>query len=319
MIHVAWPLMILFLPLPWLARRYLPEATLQGSALFLPFAATVTMEHVPLQRVNSHKRSVLFVLVWLLLVLAGMRPEWLDDPLPVPTTGRQLMLAVDVSGSMATPDMANNASRLNVVQQVGGDFIQHRHGDQVGLILFGTQPYLQAPLSSDLSTVNQFLREAMVGVAGPQTAIGDAIGLALKVMQGNRSNPKGNMVLILLTDGGNNAGMMDPVAAAKMAASRGLRIYTIGVGAQARQGFFGISGNADLDEDTLKEIASITGGEYFRATDIDALQNVYARIDKLEPAAGRDQWYRPHREWFVWPLALALLLSIPALLMRERI
>lgn len=312
MIHVAWPLMILFLPLPWLIRRYLPEARPQGSALFLPFAAT--MEHVPLQRVSSHKR--MFALVWLLLVLAGMRPQWLGDPLPVPTTGRQLMLAVDVSGSMATPDMANNASRLNVVQKVAGDFIQHRQGDQVGLILFGTQPYLQSPLSSDLSTVSQFLREAMVGIAGPQTAIGDAIGLALKVMQANQSKSKGKMVLILLTDGGNNAGMMDPVAAAKMAASSGLRIYTIGVGAQARPGFFGMSGNADLDEDTLKEIASITGGEYFRATDIDALQNVYARIDRLEPVSGNDQWYRPHKEWFVWPLAFALLLSIPAVLMR---
>ena len=310
MIHVAWPLMILFLPLPWLVQRYLPEA--QGSALFLPFAAT--MEHVLFQRVNSHRR--MFALVWLLLVLAGMRPQWLDDPLPVPTTGRQLMLAVDVSGSMATPDMANNASRLNVVQKVAGDFIQHRHGDQVGLILFGTQPYLQSPLSSDLSTVSQFLHEAMVGLAGPQTAIGDAIGLALKVMQANRLKSKGGMVLILLTDGGNNAGMMDPIAAAKMAAGSGLRIYTIGVGAQARQGFFGMSGNADLDEDTLKEIAGITGGEYFRATDMDALQNVYVRIDRLEPVSGPDQWYRPHREWFVWPLAFALLLSIPAVWMR---
>ncbi len=313
MIHVAWPLMILFLPLPWLVRRYLPEA--QGSAVFLPFAAA--LEHAPLQRVNSRRRSVLFALVWLSLVLAGMRPQWLDDPLPAPTTGRQLMLAVDVSGSMATPDMANNASRLNVVQKVAGDFIQHRQGDQVGLILFGTQPYLQSPLSSDLSTVSKFLQEAMVGLAGPQTAIGDAIGLALKVMQANRSKSKGDMVLILLTDGGNNAGMMDPVAAAKMAAGRGLRIYTIGVGAQARQGFFGMSGNADLDEDTLKKIASITGGEYFRATDMDALQNVYARIDRLEPSIGPDQWYRPHSEWFVWPLAFALLLSIPAVWMRE--
>jgi Ca-activated chloride channel homolog len=124
------------------------------------------------------------------------------------------------------------------------------------------------------------------------------------------------MVLILLTDGGNNAGLMEPLAAAKMAASAGLRIYTIGVGAKAQQGIFGSSGNMDLDEDTLKSIAKITHGEYFRATDADALQNVYARIDKLEPSAGREQWYRPHSEWFTWPLALALLLSIPAVMMR---
>ena len=327
MIHIAWPLMILFLPLPWLLRRWLPAATLQGSALFLPFAALVVMERTPLLQVNSRKRSLLFALVWLLLVAAAMRPQWLDDPLPVPTSGRRLLLAVDVSGSMATPDMAGNYSRLNVVQKVAGDFIQHRHGDQVGLILFGTQPYLQAPLTADLDTVSQFLREAVVGVAGPQTAIGDAIGLALKRLQSDpgavqkqgEAKKHGEMVLILLTDGGNNAGLMEPLAAAKMAASSGLRIYTIGVGATAQQSLFGSSGNTDLDEGTLKSIAQITNGEYFRATDANALQNVYARIDKLEPSAGREQWYRPHSEWFTWPLALALLLSIPAVMMRGRV
>ncbi len=312
MIHVAWPLMILFLPLPWLVRRYWPEAT-QGSALFLPFAAGVA--HLSAKRTFSSRRNLLFSLVWLLLIAAAMRPQWLDEPLPVPVTGRQMMLAVDVSGSMATRDMG--ASRLGVVKKVAGDFIKNRHGDQVGLILFGTQPYLQSPISADLSTVSEFLREAMVGIAGQQTAIGDAIGLALKVMLANRAKSKGEMVLILLTDGGNNAGMMDPISAAKIAASSGMRIYTIGVGAEVRQGFFGMSGNADLDENTLKEIARITGGEYFRATDADALDRVYARIDRLEPSSGPDQWYRPHREWFVWPLALALLLSIPAVAIRE--
>ena len=321
MIHIAWPWMILFLPLPWLLRRWLPPATLQGSALFLPFAALVPIDKTPALQVNSRKRSLLFALAWLLLVTATMRPQWLDDPLPVPTTGRRILLAVDVSGSMATPDMAGNYSRLNVVQKVAGDFIQHRHGDQVGLILFGTQPYLQAPLTADLDTVSQFLRESVVGEAGTQTAIGDAIGLALKRLQSNQadSGKQGETVLILLTDGGNNAGMMDPLAAAKIAVSTGLRIYTIGVGAEVEQSLFGTRGNTDLDEDTLKSIARITSGEYFRATDADALQQVYAHIDKLEPSAGREQWYRPHNEWFTWPLALALLLSIPAVMIRERV
>ena len=320
MIHIAWPWMILCLPLPWLLRRWLPPAMQQGSALFLPFAAAVSLQRIPALHANSRKRSVLFALVWLLLVASAMRPQWLDDPLPVPTTGRRLLLAVDVSGSMATPDMAGNVSRLNVVQKVAGEFIQNRHGDQVGLILFGTQPYLQAPLTADLDTVSQFLRESVVGVAGTQTAIGDAIGLALKRLHSseNAAGKAGETVLILLTDGGNNAGMMDPLAAAKMAADAGLRIYTIGVGAAVQQGFFGASGNMDLDEDTLKSIAKITHAEYFRATDANALQKVYARIDKLEPSAGREQWYRPHNEWFTWPLALALLLSIPAVMMRDR-
>jgi Ca-activated chloride channel family protein len=239
----------------------------------------------------------------------------------VPTTGRQLMLAVDVSGSMATPDMENNTSRLQVVQQVAGQFIQHRYGDQLGLILFGTQPYLQAPLTLDLKTVQTFLHEALIGVAGPETAIGDAIGLAIKRLKNDAtSNAKhSRMVMILLTDGGNNAGLMPPLDAAKLAADNGLRIYTIGVGAAVQQGMFGSSGNTDLDEETLQSIAKITGGAYFRATDADALQQVYAQINTLEPAAGHPQWYRPSTEWFFWPLGLALLFSIPTvLLMRGR-
>ena len=322
MIHFAWPWMLLCLPLPLLLARLLPPLQPQGAALFLPFAASVVEAPASFALRRPGARRLLLALIWLLLILAALRPQWLDQPQPVPTTGRRLLLAVDVSGSMATPDMARGASRLDVVKQVAGDFIQHRHGDQVGLILFGTQPYLQAPLTADLDTAGQFLREAQVGVAGPQTAIGDAIGLAIKRLR-DGSNDAGatsmkNTVLILLTDGGNDAGMMDPVEAAKVAAESGLRIYTIGVGAAAQGGFFGSSGNTDLDETTLKAIASTTCGQYFRATDAEALQQVYRAIDQLEPAAGAEQWYRPTTEWFHWPLGLALLLSLPAVLLRGR-
>lgn len=320
MIHVAWPWMLLCLPVPWLLARWLPPARPQGAALFLPFAATVADAALPAGRPMPRPRRLLFALVWLLLVLAAIRPQWLGDPEAVAATGRRLLLAVDVSGSMASQDMAGGASRLQVVQQVAGDFIRRRHGDQVGLILFGTRPYLQAPLTPDLSTVDQFLNEAMIGVAGTQTAIGDAIGLAIKRLKQSppASGRQGDTVLILLTDGSSNAGAMPPVEAAKMAARAGLRIYTIGVGAAAQEGFFGLGGNSDLDEDTLKSIAKITGGEYFRATDAADLERVYARIDRLEPSAARQQWYRPRDEWFAWPLGLALLLSLPAVLWSGR-
>jgi Ca-activated chloride channel family protein len=329
MIHLAWPWMLLFLPLPWLLGRLLPPARPGGAALFLPFAANLAAAGLPENRAWPRWRTLLLALLWLLLVLAAMRPQWLGQPEPVPTTGRRLLLAVDVSGSMATEDMAGGYSRLQVVQKVAGDFIRRRHGDQVGLILFGTRPYVQAPLSADLGTVNQFLQESMIGEAGTETAIGDAIGLALKrlrddsVQAGNQAGAKpvnkSDTVLVLLTDGGNNAGAMPPQQAAQLAADAGLRIYTIGVGAAAQQGFFGLGGgNEDLDEDTLQAIAKTTGGAYFRATDADALQQVYAKIDQLEPSAGREQWYRPSTEWFPWPLALALLLSLPAVLLRER-
>lgn len=322
MIHIDWPWLILALPLPWLFARLLPPVKLQGDALFLPFAAQIAVDDVPTVQPHSRQRRLLFAFLWCLLLAAAVRPQWLGDPLPVATTGRHMLLAVDVSGSMAEQDIAGNASRLDVVQAVAGEFISRRHGDQIGLILFGSRPYLQAPLTADLATVDQFLQQSVVGIAGTQTAIGDAIGLAIKRLQdvpentsavrNSGSKKPSEMVLILLTDGANDAGMADPIAAARIAASVGLRIYTIGVGAPPQQGFFSDSGNNDLDEATLKSIAEITHGEYFRAVDADALSRVYARIDQIEPSAGREQWYRPRTEWFTWPLGLALLLSVPA-------
>ena len=293
------------------------DVVLPGSAaIFLPFTAALGATTAPASA-SPVRRQWGFALLWLLLVFAAMRPQWLGDPLPAPTTGRRILLAVDVSGSMATQDMAGNASRLQVVQEVAGRFIDGRQGDQVGLILFGTQPYVQAPLTSDLVTVHRFLDESLVGVAGNETAIGDAIGMALKRLRAERdaggaAAHADRTILILLTDGESNAGILQPQQAAHFAAEAGLRIYTIGVGAAAQTGFFGVRGNNDLDEATLKQIAAGTGGQYFRATDANALQAVYRQIDQLEPSAGRDQWLRPTDEWFWYPLAAALLLSVPA-------
>jgi Ca-activated chloride channel family protein len=335
MIHLAWPWMALLLPLPFLSLALSRPAEPRGTTLFVPIAAAFPSRSTNIATPTRRGRLV-FAAIWLLLVAACMRPQWLGEPQPVPTTGRRMMLAIDVSGSMATPDMAGNASRLRVVQSVAGRFIDGRRGDRVGLILFGTQPYLQAPLTADLTTVHQFLNEAVVGVAGTQTAIGDAIGLAIKRLRsedagaehpsgahdslaggdsagGRRSSAARQTILVLLTDGENDAGAMPPLEAAQLAAQAGLRIYTIGVGAAPDRGIFGMSaGNNDLDEDTLKAIAKTTGGEYFRATDATALQAVYRQIDRLEPAADTQQWLRPAEEWFTWPLAMALLLSLPA-------
>jgi Ca-activated chloride channel homolog len=317
LIHFAWPWIALAAPLPWLHYRLRSAAEPGGAALFLPFLATLGSAS-PARRSHSRLARMAFAALWLLLVVAATRPQWLGDPLPVPTTGRKMLLAVDVSGSMATPDMGGSTTRLRAVQEVAGRFIDGRHGDQVGLILFGTQPYLQAPLTPDLATVHRFLNEAVVGVAGPETAIGDAIGLALKRLEASASagdtkaaGATRETVLVLLTDGESNAGAMSPLEAARLAKESGLRIYTIGVGAIPESGFFGGLGNNDLDEETLKSIAKMTGGEYFRAGDAAMLQTVYRRIDELEPVAGRAQWSRPAEEWFTLPLAIALVLSIP--------
>ncbi len=321
MIHIAWPWMAVLAPLPWMHRRWRRAASIGGAALFLPFATSLATHDVTPGGARRGARA-LFVLTWILLVVAAMRPQWLGPPMPAPTSGRRILLAVDVSGSMATEDMANDASRLQVVQQVAGRFIDGRRGDQVGLILFGTHPYLQAPVTSDLQTVHRFLDEAMVGMAGPQTAIGDAIGLAIKRLRAARGGRAGHgakhTVLILLTDGRSNTGVLDPIQAARFAKQVGLRIYTIGVGAPAGSGPFGLGGNQDLDEHALERIAQITGGRYFRATDAHALRDVYRQIDRLEPVAGRAQWLRPTDEWFAYPLAAALLLSLAAALAGAR-
>ena len=179
MIHFAWPWLALLAPLPWVHYRWRAAAAPAGTPIFVPFLESVQTPAVA--NFDARRPARLwFAALWTLLILAAIRPQVLGDPVPVPTTGRRLLLAVDVSGSMATPDMGAGVTRLDAVQQVAGQFIDGRHGDQVGLILFGTQPYLQAPLTSDLVTVHRFLNEAVVGIAGPQTAIGDAIGLALK-------------------------------------------------------------------------------------------------------------------------------------------
>lgn len=318
MIHFEWPWMLLAAPLPWVIARWLPPARPHDAALFLPFAAQVAARAAPVAPRAARWRVWLFALVWLLLIAASVRPQWLGEPQPVATTGRRLLLAIDVSGSMAARDMAGRASRLQVVKDLAGEFIQRRHGDQVGLILFGTRPYLQAPWSTDLDTVNQFLQEATIGMAGPATALGDAIGLALKLLRNDREadaarqqvGASGETVLVLLTDGSSNAGEMPPVPAARLAAASRLRVYTIGVGGGGDE-------DSDLDEATLKTIAAETGGAYFQATDAAALQEAYARMDRLEPAAANDRWVQPSDEWFVWPLALALLLSVPAAALRE--
>ncbi len=314
MMHFEWPWMAALLPLPLVSYGLRRAAEPRGSALYLPFAAAVAAGEGGVTALRRHRRLI-YCGLWLLLVAAGMRPQWLGDPVPVPTAGRRLLLAVDVSGSMAIQDMAGGSSRLQVVQQVAGRFIDERTGDRVGLVLFGTRPYLQAPLTTDLQAVHRFLDDAVVGVAGTETAIGDAIGLAIKRLRAESGSEDSlrQTVLILLTDGQNDAGVMSPLEAARMAARTGLRIYTIGVGAAAGEGLYGFSGgNTDLDEGTLQAIAQTTGGEYFRATDGAALEEIYQRIDELEPTAGRGQWLRPRSEWFAWPLALALLLSVPA-------
>lgn len=317
MIEWIWPYAFLALPLPFLIRRYSSQQTSAQAALLVPRVdafSDVLAERERSQQSTWWKLALLW-LAWALLVTATARPQWTGEPITLPTSGRDLMLAVDISGSMATEDMQINGEawdRLSIVKAVVSQFVEARKGDRVGLVLFGTNAYLQAPLTFDLKSVNRLLIEAPVGIAGGKTAIGDAIGLAVKRL---RQRPQEDKILILLTDGANNVGEVEPQKAAELAAFDGIKIYTIGVGAdEMRMPSFGFLGSritnpsADLDEDTLKSVASTTGGEYFRARDTQGLQEIYAIIDDLEPIDQDPETYRPIQALYFWPLSLALAL-----------
>jgi len=252
-------------------------------------------------------------IAWILLVLACTRPQWLGEPIEQAVSGRDLMLAVDLSGSMEVQDFFINkraVDRLSAIKWVASDFINRRVGDRLGLILFGSQAYLQTPLTFDRKTVITLLNESAIGLAGDNTAIGDAIGLAIKRL---KNQPDNSRVLILLTDGANTAGEVTPLKAAELAASNHLKIYTIGVGADEMiiRSFFGsrkVNPSTDLDENTLVKIAESTGGRYFRARNAEELNNIYMLLDKLEPIEKDKQFFRPRSELYYWPLAIALFL-----------
>jgi len=323
MIEWVWPLAFLLLPVPLLVRMLWRPLERQQAALTVPSVDMFRTDSDSITGVGRDKlpwRIVLLWLIWVLLVGAAARPQWTGEPVTLPTTGRDLMLAVDISGSMGTEDLqlgGQLVNRLVVVKNVVQEFIAARQGDRVGLILFGTNAYVQAPLTFDLPTVNQLLTEAPVGIAGGKTAIGDAIGLAVKRL---RQRPAGDKVLVLLTDGANNVGEVAPTKAAELASQEGIRIYTIGVGADEMRlpsifGSFGsrvVNPSAELDEDTLKAIANTTGGQYYRAQNTAKLIEIYAIIDDLEPIEQEAETYRPIAALYHWPMAggLALFLML---------
>lgn len=321
MIHLDWPWLLLALPLPWLLRRR-SNSSNTGAALRVPFFNTLRQldSGTSAYTDQSNKLSTaLFMLIWLSLLIAGARPVWVGEPSPLPATGRDLMLAVDISGSMAQEDMEIQGQalpRITVVKAVVNEFVRQREGDKLGLILFGSRAYIQSPLSFDTQTLAILMNEAEVGFAGKQTAIGDAIGFAIKRL---RKRPDNSRVVILLTDGADTASTLPPLEAAAVAARENIRIYTIGVGATEMEipGLFGsrlgartVNPSADLDEDTLRSIATQTGGEYYRATDTAELQQAYAAIAALEPVEQEQEYLRPRRSLLHWPLIVALCATL---------
>ena len=314
---LQWWWVLLLLPAPWLYRLWQKPAAQDSPALALPVYQQLLDNHDDNRTTKSPAplSYLLLIAIWLSCLLAAARPVWIGEPVEIPTTGRDLFLAVDLSGSMKEADMPLGRDlirRISAAKAVVGQFVERRSGDRLGLILFADQPYLQAPLTFDRQTVNQLLQEAELGMAGERTAIGDAIGLGVKQL---KDRPESHRVMILLTDGTNTAGNLDPLQAADAAAQLQVKIYTVGIGG----GGGGWFNRNEVDEKTLQAIASKTGGQFYRAHDVHQLNNIYLQLDTLEPIEQQAETLRPIKSLFHWPLATALLAALLLLASREQI
>ncbi|MEE7546250.1 VWA domain-containing protein, partial [Xanthomonas sp. Kuri4-1] len=265
---------------------------------------------------------VLAWLAWALLCAALARPQQLGEPIQPPQEARQMMLAVDLSGSMSEPDMqlgGRVVDRLTAAKAVLADFLERRQGDRVGLLVFGQRAYALTPLTADLASVRDQLRDSVVGLAGRETALGDAIALSVKRL---REQPQGQRVVIVLTDGVNTAGVLEPLKAAELAKAENVRVHTIAFGGSGGYSLFGIpipgADESEIDETTLRSIATRTGGRFFRARDTEQLAGIYAELDRLEPVKAAGPAVQPRIEQFHWPLGAALLLAVIAFLLPRR-
>ena len=325
--QAAWllllPLVVYFM-FPAIKKTY-------GDALKVPFLTDIKQIQSVSGKGISFKPAVfsaikifLLALVWVLMVLALCRPQWVGKPIPVKNEGREILLVVDISNSMSEEDFQYKNkmySRLTAVKNVIDNFIDKRTSDRIGLVLFGTQAYLQAPLTYDKQSVKEILWNADAGMAGNSTSIGDAVGVALKNLAESEGKPE-NKVIILLTDGENNDGSLSLPQAIALAKEEGVKIYTIGAGSDSENffgGLFSIPVNTGLDEESLQALAEETKGNYFRAKDVNSLFQIYNEIDKLEPMTSEGRYVQEVKELYPYAAAMALILFMILVLLAKRI
>ncbi|EKO3398518.1 VWA domain-containing protein [Vibrio fluvialis] len=316
-IEFVWWWLFVLVPLPLIVYRFLPPVK-ERAAIQLPYLPQQNQAIAPRQWLAK----TLVIALWLCLVTAAARPVWYGEPVTTSPKHRDMMLVVDLSYSMSQQDMKSGdqfIDRLSAVKQVLSDFIAKRQGDRLGLIFFADHAYLQTPLTLDRQTIAQQLNQAVLRLIGTKTAIGEGIGLATKTFIDSDAPQR---VMILLSDGSNTSGVLDPMEAAKIAKKYHTTIYTVGIGAgemMVKEFFMTRKVNTaeDLDEKTLQAIANETGGQYFRARNQQDLQHIYDTINQLEPISKASQTWRPQSEWFGYPLALALLLSVILMIMRR--
>ncbi len=311
MLSLAYSWLLLLLPVPWLLQRFLPDYRESRPALKVPFLDRLAEAsgQTPGQGsavLKGHRgQRLLLLLAWCLLILALARPQWLEDPIVEERSLRDLLLLVDLSGSMEIQDFSDDqgrqVDRLTAVKQVLDGFLEQRQGDRIGLIFFGSAPFVQAPFSDDLETVRELLAEARVGMAGPKTVIGDALGLALNLFEQHEVEER---VVMLLTDGNDTGSVIPPDQAARIAHDKGVVVHVVGMGSTD------VEGEQPLDEAALKAIADVSNGSYFRAEDQQGLASVYQELDRLTPKKVEGRSYRPRRELYHWPLALVLILFV---------
>lgn len=311
MLEFSYPWLFLLLPLPLLPRLLLPAYREPRLAVRVPFMSLLHRltgreggETAPVYR-RTQVQWVQLALMWVAVVAAMARPQWLDEPLVRELPMRDMLVALDLSGSMDTRDFTASSGeisdRLTAAKQVLDQFLARRDGDRVGLVFFGSAAFIQAPFTDDLDVVRELLDEAQVRMLGPRTVLGDAIGVAITQFERSEVDER---VLIALTDGNDTGSMVPPQRAAEIAADNGVTIFTIAMGDPQA------AGEQALDEETLRAVAGKTGGDYFHAADRAELDRVYTTLDKLNPRQVESISYRPQHELYFWPLGFALLLNV---------
>jgi len=318
MLTFTHPWLVLLLPLPWLIRQLLPTHHERKAAVRVPFlerlSKLVGLEPGSDVAIASRPISQWLMLasVWILLITAITRPQWLEEPITKDLPMRDLLVAVDLSGSMEAMDFndtdGNPVDRLTAVKQVLDEFFARRDGDRVGLILFGSAAFVQVPFTDDLDVVRELLGEAQIRMLGPRTMLGDAMGLAINLFERSEVDER---VMIVLTDGNDTGSLIPPERAAEISRDNGVVVHTIAIGDPTSVG------EQALDEVTLGNIATTTGGGYFHASDRDELEAVYDHLDEVNPREVETQSYRPIIDLYHWPLAAGILISLLYLMFLE--
>lgn len=311
MLQFSYPWALLLLPLPLLVYFLAPAYREPRTAVRVPFMDLLyrlTGQQAGTKNDVARRtwmQKAQLTLGLLALVVALARPTWLDPPVVQELPMRDLLVALDLSGSMETQDFSDDtgdsSDRLTAAKQVLEQFLQRRKGDRVGLIFFGSAAFVQAPFTEDLDVVRELLDEAQVRMLGPRTMMGDAIGVAIRMFERSEVDER---VLIVLTDGNDTGSMVPPLRAAEIARDNGVTIHTIAMGDPQA------AGEQALDEVTLKSVAAATGGQYFHANDRAELEGIYRTLDELNPKQVETQSYRPEHELYFWPLGFVIVVSL---------